>query len=306
MSAKKIFRETKRRVRAEVKRLEEEGITPGFEAILVTDEPTSLMYAELKKKDCEGVGIYAEICRLYEIYPQGRLNEGLFTEIERASRRDDITGVLIQMPLPSYIDKYKALEKLMPEKDVDGLTPYNKGILMSDYNLNTDLLPCTPVGIIELLDYYGVDVKGMDAAIVGRSELVGKPLRKLLEDRNATVTCCHTRTKEKTKMRLLKNADLVVCAAGRPPEIYKEDWFRLEAGMIKEGAVIIGVGVKKDAETGKLYFDLPKGKKFTELKEKASHITTNLGGVGLMTRGRVLKNIIIATELCRKHLIHLY
>ena len=306
MSAKEIFRETKRRVREEVEKLEEEGITPGFEAILVTDDPTSAMYARLKKKDCEEVGIYAEICRLYEVYPPERLNEGLFKEIERANQRDDITGVLIQMPLPRYIDKYGALERLLPEKDVDGLTPYNKGVLMSRYDLKSSLLPCTPVGIIELLDHYGVEVEGMDATIIGRSELVGKPLRKLLEDRNATVTCCHTRTKESTKRRLLKEADLVVCAAGRPPELYSQGWFRLEADMIKEGAVVVGVGVRKDPKTGKLYFDLPRGRKFRELREKASYITPNLGGVGLMTRGRLLKNIIIATHLCKKHLIHIY
>ena len=108
------------------------------------------------------------------------------------------------------------------------------------------------------------------------------------------------------KRRLLKEADLVVCAAGRPPELYSQGWFRLEADMIKEGAVVVGVGVRKDPKTGKLYFDLPRGRKFRELREKASYITPNLGGVGLMTRGRLLKNIIIATHLCKKHLIHIY
>ena len=306
MSAKKIFKETKQRVKMEVRKLEEEGITPGFEAILVDDDPTSAMYAEFKKKDCEEVGIYAEIRRLYEDHPPDEMNERLLLEIDRANRRDDITGVLIQMPLPPYINRYRALESLLPEKDVDGLTPYNKGVLMSDYSLGTSLLPCTPAGIIELLDYYSIDINGMDATIVGRSELVGKPLRKLLEDRNATVTCCHTSTKEETKKKFLKESDLVVCAAGRPPELYEDNWFRLEAKMIKEGAIVISVGVKKDAKTGKLYYDLPRGKKFRALEKRASYITPNLGGVGLMTRGKLLKNIIVAMNLCKKRIVHVY
>lgn len=306
MSAKNIFKETKQRVREEVKKLEKEGITPGFEAILVDDEPTSAMYAELKKKDCEEVGIYTEICRLYETCTPDKMNERLHLEIDRVNQRDDITAALVQMPLPLYVDKYGALERLSPEKDVDGLTPYNKGVLMSNYSFDTSLLPCTPAGTIELLDAYDIDVKGMNAAIVGRSELVGKPLRKILEDRNATAICCHTGTKEETKRKILKNADLVVCAAGRPPELYKDNWFRLEADMIREGTIIIGIGVKKDAKTGKLYFDLPEGKKFKELEKTASYITPNLGSIGLMTRGRILKNILIATNLYKKYIVHLY
>lgn len=299
MRAEQIFTETKERVAKEVRELKRMGITPGLAAILTMDDATAKMYVSMKQEDCREVGIHSEVCELYNFPPETREKE-LCRTIEEMNIRDDITGVLIQMPLPDFIDKYKPFEILAPEKDVDGLTPKNRGKLMSRYNFHKDVLPCTAAGIIELLDRYGVEMKGKDVVIVGRSDLVGKPLRKLIEDRDATPVCCHRATK--TALSRIRDADIVVCAAGRPPELYKEDAFRLTSDMVSEGVVVVGVGGRKDAATGKLYFDVD----FKDVKRKASYITPNLNGVGLMTRGRLLWNTILTTRGLEKYLLNPY
>jgi methylenetetrahydrofolate dehydrogenase (NADP+)/methenyltetrahydrofolate cyclohydrolase len=299
MRADHLFAKTKERVAEEVRELRKMGITPGLAAILASDDATAKMYVSMKQGDCREVGIYSEVCELYNTPPETRERE-LCRTIEEMNIRDDITGILIQMPLPDFIDRHRPFEVLAPEKDVDGLTPQNRGKLMSRYNFQKDVLPCTAAGIVELLDNYGVELKGRDVVIIGRSDLVGKPLRKLLEDRDATPVCCHRATR--SALQRIKEADIVISAAGRPPELYKEDSFRLTSDMVKDGVVVVGVGARKDAATGKLYFDVD----FKDVKRKASYITPNLNGVGLMTRGRLLWNTILTTKGLEKYLLNPY
>jgi methylenetetrahydrofolate dehydrogenase (NADP+)/methenyltetrahydrofolate cyclohydrolase len=299
MRAEDIFKQTKQKVAAEVQRYREMGITPGLAAILPEDDATAKMYVSMKQRDCEEVGIYSEVWEIYKHDPQERERQ-LCAKIEELNIRDDITGILVQMPLPSFVDKHRPFELLAPEKDVDGLTPKSKGKLMSRYDFEKDVLPCTAAGVVELLDHYGVEIKGKNAVIIGRSDLVGKPLWKLLEDRNATPVCCHRATLNSADR--IKEADIVVSAAGRPPELYKEDPFRLTSSMIKEGAVVVGVGARKDPVTGKLHFDVD----FDDVAPKASYITPNLKGVGLMTRGRLLWNTILTTRGLEKTLLNPY
>jgi methylenetetrahydrofolate dehydrogenase (NADP+)/methenyltetrahydrofolate cyclohydrolase len=195
----------------------------------------------------------------------------------------EIHGILVQLPLPKHIDELEIITSLSPLKDVDGLTPYNAGMLQSGMGL---LKPCTPSGIIELLDYYKIDISGMDAVIVNRSNLVGKPLALLLLERNATVTICHSKTKElKEKLR---NADLVVTAVGNRQR------FTLTGDMIKEGAVVIDVG------TARLNNKLVGDADFESVKQKASWVTPVPGGVGLMTRAMLLKNTVTAASIAKE------
>lgn len=301
MSAKEIFENTKNEVREEIEKYKRENVTPGLAAVLCQDDETQKMFVSLKTGDCREVGIYSECHELYR-YPESEIQDRLIRLIGRLNIRDDINGILIQKPLPTFIDEYKVFRGMNPEKDVDGLTPYNKGRLMSDYNFEKDLLPCTPVGICKLLDYYNVKIEGKMAVIVGRKDLVQRPLRILLESRNATPVCVHRMTKN--KYELLKEADIIISAAGRPPEIYVEDSFRLTSDMIKQDAVVVGVGVRKDKRDGKLYFDLPdaKSEAFQKIRDKTSHLTPNLNGSGLMTRGNLMNNTMIAVKIQAKRL----
>ena len=299
MQAESIFKQTKEKVANEVREFKKIGITPGLAAILPKDDATAKMYVSMKKRDCSEVGIYSEVWEIYKYAPEERERQ-LCAKIEELNIRDDITGILIQMPLPEFVDKHRPFELLIPEKDVDGLTPKNKGKLMSRYDFEKDVLPCTAAGVVELLDHYGVGIEGKNVVIIGRSDLVGKPLWKLLEDRNATPVCCHRATRN--SLDRIREADIVVSAAGRPPELYQEDAFRLTASMIKEGAVVVGVGARKDPVSGKLHFDVD----FDGVGSKASFITPNLKGVGLMTRGRLLWNTILTTHGLEKSLLNPY
>ncbi len=299
MSGRAPFEATKEKIREEVEHFKDLGITPGLAAILVSEEPMSQIYVSMKEADCRDVGVYSEVCRLSDVPSEEREKE-LINTIHELNVRDDITGILVQTPFPDFIDKDRPFEYLAPEKDVDGLTPKNKGILMSKYSFENDIIPCTAAGIIELLDHYGVEIAGKDAVIVGRSDLVGKPLRKILEDMNATPICCHRNTK--AAFVKIASADIIVAAAGRPPEIFDKDSFRLTGEMIKEGAVVVGVGARRHPDTGKMYFDVD----FKSVKEKASFVAPNLNGVGPMTRGRLLWNTVLSTRKLEKYLLNPY
>ena len=299
MRAESIFQQTKERVADEVRKFKKMGITPGLAAILPEDDATAKMYVSMKRRDCDEVGIYSEVWEIYMYAPEERERQ-LCAKIEELNIRDDITAILIQMPLPDCVDRHRPFELLIPEKDVDGLTPKNKGRLMSRYDFEKDVLPCTAAGVIELLDRYGVEIEGKNAVIIGRSDLVGKPLWKLFEDRNATPVCCHRATRN--SLDRIREADIVVSAAGRPPELYQKDPFRLTSSMIKEGAVVVGVGARKDPVSGKLHFDVD----FDDVASKASYITPNLKGVGLMTRGRLLWNTMLTTHGLEKNLLNPY
>jgi methylenetetrahydrofolate dehydrogenase (NADP+)/methenyltetrahydrofolate cyclohydrolase len=249
--------------------------------VLVGDDPASATYIESKHKDAKEVGIVTRDHRLAATFKQKELHQ----LVQLLNTDPEVHGILVQLPLPSHIDEFDILSSLSPLKDVDGLTPYNVGMLQSGI---AALKPCTPSGIMELLDYYKIDVAGMDVVIVNRSNLVGKPLLILLLERDATVTICHSKTKDLNEK--LRSADLIVTAVGNRRR------FTLTANMIKEGVVVIDVGIAR--LNGKLTGDLD----FDSVKQKASWITPVPGGVGLMTRAMLLKNTVTAASFITREM----
>ena len=290
MDAKLLFSEIKERIKSDVETLKKSGIKPGLAAVVATEDAISHTYVFFKQQDCKEVGINSVMVDLSKTDPSIRESEAIRTLKELNSRKD-IHGIITQMPFPDFIDTEKIFDTLSPDKDVDCLTPFGLGKLMrKEYTYDKSLLPCTPRGVVEMLNHYKIGVAGKDVAIIGRSVLVSNPLRKMLEDTDATVTCYHT--KSKSLIEKIKQADIVVSAVGRPPEMYEENSFRLTGDMIKDGAVVVGVGVRKDMATDKLYFDVD----FDSVNNKASFVTPNIGGVGLMTRAMLLNNTIIACK----------
>ncbi len=279
IDGKVVAEDVKARVKKAVDELKASRVQPCLATVLVGDDPASATYVGSKQKDAKEVGILTRDHRLAATFKQSELVE----LVQLLNNDPAVHGILVQLPLPSHIDQIEIINVLSPLKDVDGLTPYNAGMLQNGTAL---LKPCTPSGVIELLDYYKIDVSGMDAVIVNRSNLVGKPLAFLLLERNATVTVCHSKTKDLDKK--LRNADLVVTAVGNRQR------FTLTADMIKEGAVIIDVGTARVG--GKLTGDAD----FDSVKQKASWITPVPGGVGLMTRAMLLKNTVSAASIARE------
>lgn len=279
IDGKVVAEDVKARVKKAVDELKASRVQPCLATVLVGDDPASATYVGSKQKDANEVGILTRDHRLAATFKQSELVE----LVHLLNNDPAVHGILVQLPLPSHIDEIEIINVLSPLKDVDGLTPYNAGMLQNGTAL---LKPCTPSGVIELLDYYKIDVSGMDAVIVNRSNLVGKPLAFLLLERNATVTVCHSKTKDLDKK--LRNADLVVTAVGNRQR------FTLTADMIKEGAVIIDVGTARVG--GKLTGDAD----FDSVKQKASWITPVPGGVGLMTRAMLLKNTVSAASIARE------
>ena len=246
----------------------------------------SRTYVDLKRKDCAEVGIISEVIDLSseDISPK-RILEA----IKELNEDSSVHAIIPQMPFSGKISEESVFSTLSPDKDVDGLTPFRLGkLIRTEYELERSLLPCTPKGITLLCKHYAVPMEGAEVIIVGRGILVGEPLRKLLQDLNATVTCCHTKTRN--LIQKLKDADIVVAASGRPPEIYGDRGFRLTGDMVKEGCTVISVGVSKDQASGKMLFDIDSA----SLKGKCRFLTPNTGGVGVMTRACLLQNTIIA------------
>lgn len=276
IDGKVVSADVKSRVMAAVRELKAIGVQPCLATVLVGDDPASATYVESKRKDAKEVGIITRDHRLADTFKQNELRE----LVQLLNNDPAVHGILVQLPLPSHIHELDILTSLNPLKDVDGLTPYNIGMLQSGI---AALKPCTPSGIMELLDYYKIDVSGMDVVIVNRSNLVGKPLLTLMLERDATVTICHSKTKDLNEK--LRNADLVVTAVGNRQR------FTLTANMVKEDVVIIDVGIAR--LNGKLTGDLD----FDSVKQKASWITPVPGGVGLMTRAMLLKNTVTAASL---------
>jgi methylenetetrahydrofolate dehydrogenase (NADP+)/methenyltetrahydrofolate cyclohydrolase len=274
-----VSADVKSRVIGAVRELKAIGVRPCLATVLVGDDPASATYIESKHKDAKEVGIVTRDHRLAATFKQNELRE----LVQLLNNDPEVHGILVQLPLPSHIDEFDILSSLSPLKDVDGLTPYNVGMLQSGI---AALKPCTPSGIMELLDYYKIDVAGMDVVIVNRSNLVGKPLLILLLERDATVTICHSKTKYLGEK--LRNADLIVTAVGNRQS------FTLTANMIKEDVVVIDVGIAR--LNGKLTGDLD----FDSVKQKASWITPVPGGVGLMTRAMLLKNTVTAAFITRE------
>ncbi|MBA7502349.1 Bifunctional protein FolD protein [subsurface metagenome] len=280
MDGKALAEKFKRDIAARVGVVKKErDIIPTLATILVGDDPSSRIYVKGKGRDCGEVGIGF---RLREL-PASTAEQELLELIDELNKDREVHGIIVQLPLPPHIDKKKIATSIKPQKDVDGLHPYNVGKLwLGMYNFENDLLPCTPKGIVKLLDHYGIELAGKLAVIINRSDLVGKPLSKLFLDRNATVLICHSKTQGLKKHALA--ADVLVSAVGRRPSfVVRED-------MVKEGAVVVDVGMNYVG--GKLQGDVD----FESVKEKASYITPVPGGVGPMTRVMLLYNALIAAK----------
>lgn len=278
IDGKVVSTDVKARVKKAVSELNESGVHPCLATVLVGDDPASATYVSGKQNDAKEVGISTRDHRLGTKFKQSELIE-LVTLL---NNDPEIHGILVQLPLPPQIEEFHVINSLNPIKDVDGLTPYNAGMLQ---NGKAILKPCTPSGIIEMMDFYQIEIPGKDAVIVNRSNLVGKPLALMLLERDATVTVCHSRTRNLAAK--LSAADLVITAVGN------RERFTLTGEMIKEGAVVIDVGTARVA--GKLTGDAD----FESVKSKASWITPVPGGVGLMTRAMLLKNTVSAASLSK-------
>ncbi|MDA4130018.1 MAG: bifunctional 5,10-methylenetetrahydrofolate dehydrogenase/5,10-methenyltetrahydrofolate cyclohydrolase, partial [Thaumarchaeota archaeon] len=290
MKADPVAAEMKNTVSREVSELRRaRGITPKLVALLIGTDPVSRTYVSLKQKDCAEVGIKSEVVDLSD--PSVSSGEVL-ENVKRLNDDASVHAIIPQMPFSGKISEELVFSTLNKNKDVDGLTPFRLGkLLRGEYSLTTGLLPCTPKGIVLLCQAYKVPLLGADVAIVGRGILAGEPLRKLLQDLNATAFCCHTKTRRLDNK--LKEADIVVAASGRPPELYGNAGFRVNRSTVKEGSSVISVGVRKDDATGKMLFDVDT----SSLKGHCSFLTPNIGGVGVMTRACLLQNTMNAVKL---------
>lgn len=274
IDGKAVSAQIRESIRHDVEELAEKGITPGLAVILVGDNDASRKYVSNKKKACEEVGIYSEV---YEL-PAETTQDELLELIGKLNADANIDGILVQLPLPKHIDEKSVIEKINPDKDVDAFHEQNVGRIMIG---NYRFLPCTPAGIMELIASQNIDLSGKEAVVIGRSNIVGKPMAMLLLHANATVTICHSRTKDLAD--IVRRADIVVAAVGKPKFV--------TADMIKPGAVVIDVGMDRD-ENGKLCGDVD----FEAVKEVAGYITPVPGGVGPMTITMLLKNTITAAR----------
>ncbi len=275
LDGKTLSARIKEEIRQESEELKAKGINPGLAVIIVGDDPASRVYVNNKKKACEACGFYSEEHAL----PAETTEEELLKLIDTLNNRKDINGILVQLPLPKGIDSEKVLLSISPEKDVDAFHPVNVGKIMIG---NFDFLPCTPAGVMELIHLTDIDVCGKECVVIGRSNIVGKPQAMLLLHENATVTICHSRTKDLKEVT--KRADIIVAAVGKAKFV--------TADMVKEGAIVIDVGMNRD-ENGKLCGDVD----YESVEPVASAITPVPGGVGPMTIAMLMKNTIKAAIL---------
>jgi methylenetetrahydrofolate dehydrogenase (NADP+)/methenyltetrahydrofolate cyclohydrolase len=276
IDGRKVANAIKESLYEEIKQLKDKEIVPGLAVVIVGQDPASMSYVKSKEKTCIKLGMHSE---RYDL--EDTVEESVLLDlIHSLNEKESIHGILVQLPLPKHIDERKIIEAIDPKKDVDGFHPINVGKLFSGLE---GVKPCTPFGIIKLLEYYNIDVTGMNAVILGRSNIVGKPAAALLLQKNATVTVCHSRTKD-LEVRL-KEADLVVAAIGKPLFVKEH--------MIKEGAVVIDVGINRLDQS--LVGDVD----FNKVKDKASYLTPVPGGVGPMTIAMLMYNTV---EACKKNL----
>ncbi len=285
IDGKQIAADMRAKLRTDVAALAKKGIVPGLGVILVGDDPASKSYVNSKEKDCEEIGIYSDDNRL----PASISQKELMAHINRLNKDPRIHGILVQLPLPKHFDELEVLMAIDPAKDVDGFHPINVGKMVTGQKV---FLPCTPHGVVQLLIKSGVKIEGANVVIVGRSNIVGKPLANILIQKsplgNATVTVCHTRTKNLADHT--RRADIVIAAAGCPNTI--------TADMIKNGAVVIDVGMNRvDDPSKKAGYRLVGDVDFENVKEKASLITPVPGGVGPMTITMLLYNIVESAQI---------
>jgi len=266
----------KERVRKAVNELQTEGVTPCLATVLVGENQASSIYVKNKQKACSEVGIITKDHKLPESFSQQEMN----SLIDLLNNDNTVHGILVQLPLPKQLDEFATISRISPIKDVDGLTPYNVGLLSTGRAI---LRPCTPSGIMEVFDYYNIDLEGKHAVIINRSNLVGRPLYNLLLEKNVTVTTCHSKTHNLKEH--CQKADIVITAVGDRTK------FVLTADMIKDGAIMIDVGISR--QDGKLVGDAD----YDEIIKKASYATPVPGGVGPMTVAMLLKNTVTAASI---------
>lgn len=270
IDGKVISLSVKEKIKAEVEELKKSGITPGLVVIKVGDDPASAVYVRNKKRACEELGIYSEEYSL----PQETSEQDLLDLIKELNTRKDIDGILCQLPLPKHLNEKAVINAIDPNKDVDCFHPQNVGkVLIGEDGFK----PCTPFGVIEMLKYSGIEIAGKNCVVLGRSNIVGKPMALLLLQENGTVTVCHSKTKNLKE--ITKNADILIAAIGKPKFV--------TADMVKEGAAIIDVGINRD-ENGKLCGDVD----FDAVINKAAAISPVPGGVGLMTVTMLMQNTV--------------
>lgn len=275
LDGKKIAEQLTEIVKRDVAKFEAaRSIKPGLTVIIVGENPASKVYVNRKHKACEELGIASEVVRL----PETTSEEQLLQEIDRLNGDNRVNGILVQLPLPKHINSELVLERISPLKDVDGFHPVNVGNLTIG---KEGLVPCTPYGVIKMLEISGISVEGKRAVVLGRSNIVGKPMTMLLMSRNATVTVCHSRTKDLAAV--CREGDILVAAIGKPEFVTKD--------MVKPGAIVIDVGINRVGD--KLVGDV----KFDEVQEVAGYITPVPGGVGPLTIGMLLHNTLKAAEL---------
>ena len=271
INGKEVAEKIKLQVKEEIKSL---GKDVTLAVVIVGDNPASKVYVNNKKKACKLVGIQS----LEYGLPENTSEDELLSLIDRLNNYNYVDGILVQLPLPRHINTDMVIERINPEKDVDGFTAINTGKLwLGQY----DIAPCTAIGVIELLDYYNIDIAGKHCVIVGRSNIVGKPVAALMLERNATVTVCHSKTQN--LYDITRTADILITAVGKPKFITRD--------MVKDGAVVIDVGINRD-ENGKLYGDVD----FENMKDKTTAITPVPGGCGPMTVAMLVKNTLEAAK----------
>ena len=259
----------------QVEKLRENGILPTLAVIIVGNDPASRIYVNNQKAACERTGMRS----LEYALPEETTTEELLELIDKLNADKEVNGILCQLPVPKHINKNEVLERILPEKDVDCFHPENVGRLSIG---NGELVPCTPMGMVKLLEYEGVDPTGKHCVIIGRSDIVGKPMAMLMLARNATVSICHSKTVNLAE--ITRQADILVAAVGIAKFV--------KADMVKEGAIVLDVGMDRD-ENGKLCGDVD----FDEVKEKASMITPVPGGVGPMTIAMLMRNTLTAAKI---------
>lgn len=278
LDGKTLAKKIRKELKLEVEELKQKGIIPKLAVIMVGDNSASQVYVRNKSRACEKVGIEFEEF----LFDKDTLEEELINTIDNLNKDEKIHGILLQSPVPKHINIQKAFERISPSKDVDGFNAVNVGKLATGQDA---FISCTPYGIVKILEEYGIETEGKNAVILGRSNIVGKPMIQCMLNKNATVTVCHSRTKNIEE--ITKNADILIAAIGKP-NFVKYD-------MVKPGAVVIDVGINR-LEDGSLCGDVD----FENLCEKASYITPVPGGVGPMTIAMLLNNVVKAAKLSLK------
>lgn len=274
IDGKKLAKKTRESLKSEVEELKSEGIIPKLAVIMVGNNSASQIYVRNKSRACDEVGIEFE----EHLLPDTTTQQELINLIEKLNNNKNINGILLQSPIPEGLDINEAFRKIAPEKDVDGFHPINVGKLVLGQDT---FVSCTPYGIMRMFEEYNIDLEGKNAVVIGRSNIVGKPMSQCLLNNNATVTICHSRTQNLSE--ITKNADILVSAIGKP-EFVKAD-------MVKDGVVVIDVGINR-TEEGKLKGDVD----FENVSKKASYITPVPGGVGPMTIAMLMNNVVKATK----------